>query len=370
MNILRLLRGRLAWRLFLSYLIILLVAVVVLDMTAEVQSPGTLARDITRLETLLKENPALAADLRGNFSAAVNEILAVGTLIAIIAAILVSLFTARRIVEPIRAMMDASQHIAAGDYHERVHVPSQDELGALAQSFNQMAEALEQTERRRMELIGDVAHELRTPLASIKGSIEGLVDGILPAEPETLLDIQREVARLQRLVADLTELSRAEAGQITLEFRPAAPSDLIEAAVDRLAPQFEDKGVKLNVLVPPSLPRVRADAGRITQVLLNLLGNALQYTPPGGHVTLQGWTEDREILLSVADTGIGITPEQLPHIFERFYRADKSRSRAGGGSGVGLTIARHLVTAHGGRIWASSQGTGCGSTLTFTLPIA
>ncbi len=370
MKILNLLREHLAWKLFLSYMVILLVAIIVLDLTAELQSPGTLARDISRLQTLLRENPALASDLQDNFTAAVTEILAVGTLIAAFAAVLVSLFTAHRIVEPIRAMMHASQHVAAGDYHERVQVPSQDELGALARSFNRMAEALEQTERRRLELIGDVAHELRTPLASIKSSMEGLVDGVLPAEPGTFLNVQREVTRLQRLVRDLEELSRAEAGQVVLDLRAVAPGDLVQAVVERLSPQFEDKGVRFDVQVPPSLPRVRADASRITQVLLNLLGNALQYTPSGGEVTLRGWTAAGECFLAVQDSGIGITPEQLPHIFERFYRADKSRSRTGGGSGVGLTIAKHLVTAHGGRLWATSAGAGCGSTFVFTLPLA
>ncbi len=364
------LNERLAWKLFASYLVILGVAIVVLDATAELQSPGTLARDITRLQVLLRENPALASALQENFTTAVNEILAVGTLIAALAAVLVSLFTARRIVEPIHAMMHASQHIAAGDYNERVQVPGGDELGALAQSFNRMAQALQQTEQRRLELIGNVAHELRTPLASIRSSMEGLVDGILPAEPETFLDIQREVARLQRLVHDLEELSRAEARQISLDLRALAPGDLVQAAVERLCSQFEDKGVLLDVQVSPGLPCVRVDAGRITQVLLNLLGNALQYTPSGGKVMVCAWVENRELFLSVQDTGIGMTPEQLPHIFERFYRADKSRSRAGGGSGIGLTIAKHLVTAHGGRLWATSAGTGAGSTFTFTLPLS
>ncbi len=364
------LRERLVWRLFLSYLVILLVAIVVLDITAELQSPSTLARDITRLQALLRENPTLAADLQENFTAAVSEVLAVGTLVAAVAAALVSLFTARRIVEPIRAMMHASQHIAAGDYHERVRVPNNDELGALAESFNRMAEALEQTERRRLELIGDVAHELRTPLASIQSSMEGLVDGVLPSEPETFVDIQREVARLQRLVRDLTELSRAETGQIALEPVSTAADDLVRAAVERLSPQFQDKGVGLVLQVPANLPHVRADIGRITQVLLNLLGNALQYTPAGGRVTVLTWVDSHELYFSVCDTGIGITSEHLPHVFERFYRADKSRSRAGGGSGVGLTIARHLVAAHGGRLWATSAGTGLGSTFTFTLPLS
>lgn len=364
------LREQLGLKLFLSYLVIILVGVVVLAGTAEFHASTALAHHIARMEALIGANPDLVADLYENFHAAVNEILVIAALAASLAALITSSFVARRIVGPIQAMMKASQRIAAGDYHERVQVPSEDELGALARAFNQMAETLEQTEERRLALIGDVAHELRTPLSNIKGVMEGLVDGVLPAEPAAFLGVQREVARLQRLVHDLEELSRAEARQIPLDPRPVAPASLIRAAADRLRLQFEDKEVSLHLDLPTDLPQVCADPGRITQVLLNLLGNALQYTPSGGRVTVRASHAGREVVIAVQDTGIGIPPEHLPHIFERFYRVDKSRSRAGGGSGIGLTIAKHLVEAHGGRIWASSPGPGQGSTFTFTLPLA
>ena len=370
MKLLQTLRQRLGGKLFLSYLVIILVGGVVLAGTAEFLAPTALARHIARMEALLGYDPALAADLDQSFHAAINEILTVAAVAAFAAAVAVSTFTTRRIVGPVRSMMQASQRIAAGDYHERVQVPGQDELGALAQAFNQMAETLEQTEERRLELIGDVAHELRTPLSSIKGIMEGLVDGVIAAEPTTFLLVQREVARLQRLVHDLEELSRAEAGQVSLNLRTAVPADLIHAAADRLRPQFEDKGVSLRLDIPTDLPQARADSGRIIQVLLNLLGNALQYTPSEGQVTIRAWREGREVVMAVQDTGIGIPAEHLPHIFERFYRVDKSRSRTGGGSGIGLTIAKHLVEAHGGRIWAASPGPGQGSVFTFTLPLA
>jgi histidine kinase len=221
-----------------------------------------------------------------------------------------------------------------------------------------------------MELIGDVAHELRTPLASIRSSMEGLVDGVLPAEPETYLSVEREASRLQRLVRDLEELSRAEAGQIALDLQPVLLGDLVKAVAERLALQFEDKGVTLEVNVSASPLPVKVDSSRITQVLTNLLGNALQYTPESGRVTVGTWAEGPEALVSIHDTGIGIAREHLPHLFERFYRVDKSRSRAGGGSGIGLTIARHLIEAHGGLIWAESEGPGQGSTFTIALPLA
>lgn len=370
MRPLKTIQRRLGWKLFLSYLVILVVSVVVMAGTAEFLAPATLARHIARMQAVLGDSPGLAADLDRNFRAAISEILVIATVAAFLAAVAISLFTTRRIVGPVESMMRASQRIATGDYHERVHVSSEDELGALAQTFNQMAEALERTEQRRMELVGDVAHELRTPLSSIRGTMEGLLDGVLAAESATFLDVQREVARLQRLVHDLEELSRAEAGQISLDAQSLAPADLIRTAVDRLRPQFEDKRVELHLDIAEALPGVVADSGRITQVLLNLVGNALQYTPSGGRVNLRCWHDERQLLVEVEDTGAGISPEHLSHIFERFYRVDKSRSRAGGGSGIGLTIARHLVTAHGGRIWATSPGPGQGSTFTFSLPLA
>ncbi len=361
---------RLSWKLFFSYLVIILVGGVVLAGTAEFHAATAINRHMERMRAVLGDDPVLFADLDANFHAAVNEILTTAAIAAFLAAVVVSLFTARRIVDPICAMTQASQRIAAGDYHQRVEVPSHDELGDMAQAFNRMAQTLDQTERRRMELIGDVAHELRTPLSSIRGVMEGLVDGVLPAEPATFLDVQREVARLQRLVYDLEELSRAEAGQVSLHVRSVDLIDLINSPADRLQAQFEDKDVRLNLELAPDQVWVKADPSRVMQVLLNLLGNALQYTPSGGEVTLRAWREDHEAFVAVQDSGVGLTSNDLAHVFERFYRVDKSRSRASGGSGIGLTIAKHLVEAHGGRIWATSPGRGHGSTFTFTLPLA
>jgi two-component system sensor histidine kinase BaeS len=273
-------------------------------------------------------------------------------------------------------MLRASQRIAAGHYDERVRVPGDpaagevDELAQLALSFNRMAADLAQTEAMRRQLIGDVAHELRTPLTTIKGTAEGLLDGVLPPDAETFHHIQQEADRLQRLVRDLQELSRVEAGAYELDRRPTDPADLIRAVVDRLGRQFEDKGVALETDLPGDLPPVLADEDRVGQVLLNLVGNALQYTPEGGQVRITARREGDAVAIAVRDTGIGIPPEHLPNLFTRFYRVDKSRSRAGGGSGIGLTIARHLVEAHGGTIRAESAGSGLGSVFTFTLPVA
>jgi histidine kinase len=381
-NLLATIRQRMGWKIFLSNLVIVAVGVIVLWVTAEVFASAALAGHVASMRAVLGDNPALVANLDASFRAAVNQVLLVAALAAMAAAAVVSTFVAQRIVGPVQAMMEASRRIAAGDYHERVNVPGDDELGALAHSFNRMAETLERTEQRRLELIGNVAHELRTPLTSIKGVMEGLADGVLPADAATFLSVQREVSRLQRLVHDLEELSRVEAGQVPLDLQPVSIADVIRPVADRLRPQFEDKEVTLQVEVAPDLPPVWADRGRITQVLVNLVGNALQYTPPGGQVTIQASVSEQRpaedghpvaggwLLITISDTGIGIPPEHLPHIFERFYRVDRSRSRAGGGSGIGLTIAKHLVETHGGRIWAKSAGAGQGSTFSFTLPLA
>ena len=370
MKLLTAIQQRLGSKLFLSYLVIVIVGVVTLAGTAKFHAPAALLQHVAVMEALIGDNPALAIDLRDSFLAAVNEILTVAAVAASLAALITSSFVAQRIIDPIRQLMLASRRIAAGEFHERVQVSSEDELGALAQTFNRMATTLEQTEQRRLELIGDVAHELRTPLSGIKSIMEGLVDGVLPPEPATYIDVQREVARLQRLIHDLQELSHAEAGQIPLDLRSISPTKLIHIAADRLRPQFKDKNVSLHFDLPPDIPNIWADGDRIIQVLLNLLGNALQYTPSQGKVTVKAWCEDQEVVVTVQDSGIGISPEHLPYLFDRFYRVDKSRSRAGGGSGIGLTIAKHIVEAHGGHIKGESRGPNQGSTFAFTLPQA
>lgn len=363
-------RRRLGWKLFLSYLVIIVVGVVSLWVAAEVHAPTVLARHMAHMQASMGSAiDGMMADLTVNFRQAVNEVLVVAAAIALVSAVLVSTFVTRRIVQPIQKMQAASQRIADGRYDERIQVMGEDELAELARSFNQMGHQLAQTEERRRQLIGDVAHELRTPLSSIKSVLEGLQDGVLPAEVATFLNLQREVSRLQRLVHDLEELSKAEAGQIGLELEITDPATFIQIAVDRLAFQYEDKGVPLHTELSPDLPAVRVDMTRMSQVMLNLLGNALQYTPTGGQVIVRAWANGNELHIAVEDSGIGLASEHLRHVFERFYRVDKSRARTGGGSGIGLTITRHLVEAHHGRLIAASPGPDQGSTFTITLPI-
>lgn len=364
-------------KIFLSYLIVILVGVVILATAAEISIPSAFNRHMaTMMSAMMGVSPDMNMDLFRNFRTAVTEALAVAAAAATISAIIASLFVTRQVVAPVRAMMLASQRIAEGHYGERVEIKGsldkdeQDELAQLAISFNRMASTLEKTETMRRELIGDVAHELRTPLTTIQGFMEGLMDGVLPADEDTYQAVYRETDRLKRLVNDLQELSRVESGAYELDRKPTSVISMLNGVVFRLEQQFAEKGVTLTVAVPESLPMVLVDEDRIGQVLLNLVGNALQYTPTGGAVNISAERKDAEVHIAVSDTGIGIAPEHLPDVFTRFYRVDKSRSRAGGGSGIGLTIARYLVEAHSGRIWASSPGTEKGSQFTFTLPVA
>lgn len=364
------LRQHLGWKLFISYLIIVLAGVVSLAIAAELQAPVALARHMAGMDGMMGGNMGgMMTDLTDNFQRAINEVLLVAASVAIGTAVLVSGFVTRRIVSPVQAMKEASRRIAGGRYEERVQVSGEDELAELAQSFNQMAHQLAQTENRRSQLIGDVAHELRTPLSSVKSVLEGIQDGVLPADAVTFANMQNELSRLQRLIRDLEELSKAEAGQISLELHPVNPVDFVKTAVDRLSLQYEEKGVGLHTELPADLPAVDVDTARMTQVMLNLLGNALQYTPTGGRVVVNAWANTNQAVISVRDTGIGIAPEHHHHLFERFYRVDKSRARAGGGSGIGLTISKHLVEMQNGRLTATSSGLNQGSTFTITLPL-
>jgi len=377
MSLISKIRSRLGLKLFFSYIVIIIAGIIVLGVSAEFVIPSAFNNHMSAMMgesgIMMGMMGNMGTDLYSNFRSAMAEALFRAGLVAVVVAVGVSIFISKRVVSPVQSMTLVSQQIADGHYERRVDIPgspeSADELGQLAISFNQMAEKLSQTENMRRQLIGDVSHELRTPLTTIKGSLEGLIDGVLPPTPDTFQNIYRETDRLQRLVADLQELSRVEAGAVSVALEPKDISSLIETVAQRLQPQFEDKGITLGLEIPTSLPHVLVDEDRISQVLINLMGNALQYTPEKGLVTLSVKQIGREIQVSIQDTGVGVPAEHLPHLFTRFYRVDKSRSRAGGGSGIGLTIAKHLVEAHGGQIWVESDGPGKGSTFSFSLPI-
>jgi signal transduction histidine kinase len=366
---------RLGAKLFLANLAVILVGVVILAITVQLTVPAAFNSHLGMMANngmgMMGQGQGFGRSLFENFRASMFQSLGYAVTASVLAALLMSLFLSRRIVKPVRTLIVASQHISDGHYDERVQVDGSDEIAQLATHFNQMTAQLEQVESMRRQLIGDVTHELRTPLTSIKGYMEGLVDGVLPSTPETFDQIHREADRLSRLVDDLQELSRVEAKAYSLDLHSVIVSDLVQTTIKRLSPQATAKRISLHSNLPADLPPLQADEDRITQVLVNLAANAIQYTPEDGEVTISATRQADEIHVSVKDTGIGIPPEHLANLFTRFYRVDKSRSRnAGGGSGIGLTIARHLIEVHGGRIWAESKGDGQGSTFTFSLKIA
>jgi signal transduction histidine kinase len=280
-----------------------------------------------------------------------------------------SLLVSRRIVGSLRYVLDATRRIAAGSYGERVPAgDADDEISELSEGFNAMARALEEAERRRVEVISDVSHELRTPLSTLKGYLESVMNGTVEPSEETLSLLYAETTRMERLVRDLRQLSRAEAGQLALDIAPISPKVVANRASERMRPLFDEKGVALDARTAGDHPSLLADADRVIQVLTNLLDNALRHTPSGGKVTIEVGSGSGLVSFAVSDDGEGIAPEHLPRVFERFYRAEKSRSRAGGGSGVGLSISRALVGAMGGEIRAESPGAGRGAIFRFTLP--
>lgn len=291
--------------------------------------------------------------------------------VAAMTAALSSLFVSRRISNPLRRMSAATRRIAAGRYGERVPVGEPDELGVLSENFNSMAAALEEAERKRLELIGDVSHELRTPLSTLQGYMEGLMEDIVEPSDETWALLYGEAERIRRLVDDLRRLSRAEAKQLDLHPEAVRPGEVIRTATERMAPLFDEKGVELKSVTPEDLPQVLADGDRVVQVLTNLLGNALRHTPKGGRVSVETDFRGDSVIFGVEDTGEGIAPEHLPHVFERFYRAEKSRSRSEdrGGSGLGLAISKALVEAMDGSVYAESPGIGKGAKFSFSLPV-
>jgi len=369
-------RDRLSAKLFAAHLIVIFIGVVILAITLQLIIPTAFSHHMGGMMDLpmmggMGKGSGFGITLFDSFRASMFEALGYAVTASVLVALFVSLLLSRRIVEPIRTLTDASQHIAEGHYDERVFVNGSDEIAHLATRFNQMATQLEQVESMRRQLIGDVTHELRTPLTSIKGYMEVLVDGVLPSNAETFNQIHSEAERLSRLVDDLQELSRVEAKAFSLDVRSVAVSDLVQTTVKRLSPQARDKRIKLQSNLPADLPPIWADEDRITQVLVNLVANAIQYTPEGGEVIISAARQADDVLVSVKDSGIGIPPEHIANLFTRFYRVDKSRSRtAGGGSGIGLTLAKHLVEAHGGRIWTESKGEGQGSTFTFSLKVS
>lgn len=320
----------------------------------------------SRIVGTLYLNPPRRGPVEETFLTSVKKSVIWAALIAGGAGIALTLWLSRRILRPVQALTVAARRMQQGDLDQQVKVSSKDEIGELAGAFNAMAAGLKKQEELRRHMVSDVAHELRSPLSNIRGYLEALEEGLVEPSPSTISSLHEEALLLSRLVDELQDLSLAEAGQLTLNRQPLALEDIAHRAIESVSQQAEAKGLKLRMGLPENLPLVNVDPQRMAQVLRNLLTNAINHTKAGGEIVVQAARQDDQLEVRVSDSGEGISPRDLPHIFERFYRADESRSRATGGSGLGLTIAKRIIEAHGGKIWAESKK-GQGTTLIFTI---
>ena len=283
-----------------------------------------------------------------------NVVLVLSGLLAVAVALVLTFFLSRRMVAPVESLAKVAHLVAQGDFSTRAEAGSRDEVGELARRFNDMVGELERTEELRRNMVADLAHELRTPLTNIRGYIEGISDGVITPDPKTLESMQGEVVLLTRLIEDLQDLALAESGRLQLQIKECDLSQLARSAVTAFQQQAQGKGIALQVDAPDPVV-LQGDEGRISQIIRNLLSNAISYTPYQGQVTVGSRFDGGGPVLVVRDDGPGIPTEDLPYVFERFYRVDKSRSRYTGGIGLGLTIARRLAEAHGGGISVISQ---------------
>jgi signal transduction histidine kinase len=291
-----------------------------------------------------------------------NFALLLAGLAAFLLALVMAVWLARTLTRPLQALTQAAHRMAEGDLEQQVNQKSRDEIGELAAAFNKMSRAVAQANRARQQLAADVAHELRTPLTVISGYIESMRDGVLAPSAKRLSVMYDEIEHLQRLVEDLRILSEADAGELKVERQAVAPAEILQQAHATFEQQALQKEITLSLDIPAPIAPARLDETRIAQVISNLICNALRYTPAGGRITLGAREEGNEVVLTVRDTGAGISAEDLPHIFDRFYRAEDS-----GGSGLGLAIARALVWAHGGTLEAESAP-GKGTLMLVRLP--
>ncbi len=359
-------RRSLVWKLLLAQLLVIVAGATTLALVALAIGPGLFREHVRDALGVVPDDVASHLDDAFDDALLVSLAVAIGAAVATAAA--VSWFLSVRIVRPIGGLAAAAERIAGGSYGERVPVTSADELGVLASAFNDMATALESAELRRRQLLGDLAHELRTPIATIEGYVEGVRDGVVPATDETWAVMATETGRIERLVDDLQKVSKAEERQLDLRIRPRAPAGVVDDAIRAAGPAYAAKGVALESAAASGLPSVAVDSDRVGEVFANLLDNALRHTPPGGRVDVRAERREQMVEIVVSDTGDGIAQEHLDRVFERFYRVDGGRARARGGSGIGLAIARALVEAHGGSIRAESGGVGRGSRFVVSLP--
>ncbi|MEH2109793.1 sensor histidine kinase [Nostoc sp.] len=355
-------------RLFFSHLVVMIVGVASLVSISKISSPRFFVLHLERLENQGFDLIDVRTELVTGFELAWQRSTIWSVLVGTTAAGGLSYWVSRRIMQRLTEMEQITQKFAAGQMDARLPVSDIPELSGLSASFNRMAASLEGVEARRREVIGDMTHELRTPLTVVRGYLEELADGEIEASPEIYRRLAKETRRLERLVNDLQELSKAEAGYLPINIQRVNLRPLLESLVEKFTDQLLEDGPVLLLQCPSVLPPVLADIDRTEQVLVNLLGNAVRYTNEGS-ITIAVGTEASQLSIAVRDTGIGIAPENLPHVFERFWRADQSRDRHSGGTGIGLTISHRLIELQGGQIQVESE-LGVGSTFRFFLPLA
>lgn len=305
---------------------------------------------------------------RPDFRTRLQQSLLIATLASSVLGILLALIFARRLARPIEAVSVAATRLASGDLSARIPAPKgNDETALLARNFNRMAESLEKLETERKAMIADIAHELRTPLTIMQGRLEAIQDGVASLEMREIDRLHHQTRLLSRLVEDLRTLSLADAGRLTLERRPLDLCAVVQHTVAGFQGQAQDKGIKLQLRLPSPPLEVEADPDRLTQIISNLLHNAVAHTPAGGTITVEVEARGKEVAVRVSDTGPGIPEEALPRVFDRFFRAEASRSRQSGGSGLGLAIVKALVELHGGMVEAKNRSSG-GAEFRFLLP--
>ncbi|MCA1782944.1 MAG: sensor histidine kinase [Dermatophilaceae bacterium] len=362
--------NRLVVRLVLSHLLVAVVGAIATFAIVRNLAPQLFDRELRRGPG--GPGPG-RLDLQDQFVAAVDSALAWGVAVGVGAAAVIGALAAYRLTRPLDALGDATRQLATGHYDVDVPRPGTKELDDLAEDVRSLGLSLAETESRRIRLLGEVAHEMRTPLTVVDGYVEGMIDGVLPADDATLSLLSSEMRRLRRLANDLSSLSRAEEGRLAISIRAADLRDIVRQAVERLRPQAEDGDVELTLGIPDHAVPAAVDPDRIAQVVTNVVGNALRATGPHGAVTISLATRGDSAVLSVSDTGEGLDPADLERVFERFYRVPgRRRTEAGSGdegSGIGLTISRRITEAHGGSLEAASAGRGRGSTFTMTLPV-
>ncbi|GBE93282.1 two-component sensor histidine kinase [Nostoc cycadae WK-1] len=346
----------------------MIVGVVSFVIISKVSSPRFFVLHLERLQSQGLDLINVRTELVEGFETAWRRSTIWSVIVGTTAAGGLSYWVSKRIMQRLTEMEQITQKFAVGELDARLPLSEIPELNRLGASFNRMAASLEGVEARRRELIGDMTHELRTPLTVVRGYLEQLADGEIEPSPEVYRRLARETRRLERLVNDLQELSKAEAGYLPIKIQPINLVPLLESLVERFSEQLLEDGPVLRLDCPTPLPLVLADVDRTEQVLVNLVGNAVRYTT-NGSITVQLWPEASQLWIAVIDTGIGIAAQDLPHVFERFWRADQSRDRHSGGTGIGLTISRHLVELQGGIIQVESE-LGIGSTFRFCLPLA